>query len=149
MGLPPENETRAPIEGGWRPSSASRAPGFCRHAVDFIIAATALVSGMVPGAAVSYPLGIISIMNRIAVSPCGFPGPAESTREGRHIVHQADLALAVARQLEKALRQFDRLCLRFHLNDREAGDQLLGLGEGPVGNGEFSFGEPDARTLRA
>jgi hypothetical protein len=31
----------------------------------FIIAATASAGGMVPGAAVSYPFGIISIMNRI------------------------------------------------------------------------------------
>jgi hypothetical protein len=31
----------------------------------FIIAATASAGGMVPGAAVSYPAGIISIMNRI------------------------------------------------------------------------------------
>jgi len=33
----------------------------------FIMAATALASGIAPGWAFSYPLGIISIMNRIAV----------------------------------------------------------------------------------
>jgi hypothetical protein len=38
----------------------------------FIIAATALGSGMVPGAALSYPFGITSIMNRIVMSPYGF-----------------------------------------------------------------------------
>src|SRR5713226_5702436 len=72
LGFPPENETRAPIEGGWRPSSASSTPAFCRDSLYFIIAATALASGMAPGLAFSYPFGIISIINRIVVSPCGF-----------------------------------------------------------------------------
>src|SRR6202165_5690940 len=72
LGFPPENETRAPIEGGWRPSSASSTPAFCKDSLYFIIAATALASGMAPGSAFSYPFGIISIMNRIVVSPCGF-----------------------------------------------------------------------------
>src|ERR1700731_2287038 len=69
LGFPPENETRAPIEGGWRPSSASSTPAFCRDSLYFIIAATALASGMAPGAAFSYPLGIIRIRNRIGISP--------------------------------------------------------------------------------
>src|SRR5690349_11180180 len=72
LGFPPANDTRAPIEGGWRPSSASSTPAFCSSSLYFIIAATALASGMVPGAAVSYPLGIISIMNRIVTPPSGF-----------------------------------------------------------------------------
>src|SRR5712692_9048907 len=67
FGLPPVNVTRAPIEGGWRPSSASSTPAFCRASLYFIMAATALASGIAPGWAFSYPLGIISIMNRIAV----------------------------------------------------------------------------------
>jgi hypothetical protein len=36
------------------------------------MAATAAASGMAPGSAVSYPLGIISIMNRIVVPPGDF-----------------------------------------------------------------------------
>src|SRR6202140_3380941 len=67
LGLPPAKVTRAPIEGGWRPSSASSTPAFCRASLYLIMAATALASGMAPGWAFSYPLGIISIMNRIAV----------------------------------------------------------------------------------
>src|SRR5258708_12671180 len=67
LGLPPENVTRAPIDGGWSPSSASSTPAFCRAWLYFIMAATALASGMAPGWAFSYPLGIIRIMNRIAV----------------------------------------------------------------------------------
>src|SRR5438067_441147 len=63
---------RAPVEGGWRPSSASSTPAFCRDSLYFVIAATALASGMAPGAAFSYPLGIISIMNRIVGFPPGF-----------------------------------------------------------------------------
>src|SRR5882762_5594223 len=69
FGFPSENETRAPIEGGWRPSSASSTPAFCRDSLYFIIASTALASGMAPGAAFSYPFGIINIMNRIVISP--------------------------------------------------------------------------------
>src|SRR5262245_3373607 len=53
------------MEGGWRPSSASSTPAFCRDSLYFIIAAIALGSGMAPGAAFSYPLGITSIINRI------------------------------------------------------------------------------------
>ena len=41
--------TRAPIEGGCRPSSASSTPAFCRDSLYFIIAATASASGMAPG----------------------------------------------------------------------------------------------------
>ena len=36
----------------------------------FIISTTRWASGMVPGTALSQPFGIISIMNRIAVTPC-------------------------------------------------------------------------------
>ena len=63
--LPPANETRAPIDGGWRPSSASSTPAFCSDSLYFIIAATAAASGVVPGSARSYPLGIISSMKRM------------------------------------------------------------------------------------
>src|SRR5258708_4608694 len=69
LGFPAENDTRAPVEGGWRPSSASSTPAFCRDSLYFIMAETALGSGMVPGSAFSYPLGIISIIKRIVISP--------------------------------------------------------------------------------
>src|ERR1700674_3133093 len=77
LGLPPANVTRAPIEGGWRPSSASSTPAFRKDSLYFIIASTALASGMAPGAAFSYPLGIISIMNRMVTTPFGFCFGAE------------------------------------------------------------------------
>ena len=48
-----------------------------------------------------------------------------------------------------ALDPFDRLFLRLHLPQPEAGDQLLGLGEGPVDHGPLVAGELDARALRA
>src|SRR5262249_46193088 len=67
LGLPPANDTRAPIDGGGRPAARSRMPAFCSDSLYFIIASTALASGMVPGFAVSYPFGIISIMNRIVL----------------------------------------------------------------------------------
>src|SRR4051794_10242348 len=48
-----------------------------------------------------------------------------------------------------ALHPLDRLLLRLHLDDPEAGDQLLGLGERPVSHGGLAVGEPDPRALRA
>src|SRR5437764_372185 len=87
LGFPPANETRAPIDGGCRPSSASSTPAFWRDSLYFIIAATALASGVVPGAAFSYPFGIISIMNRIIVSPIL---TSSKTQWDRH-VHQVFL----------------------------------------------------------
>jgi len=48
----------------------ARQKGLPSRDADLIIAATALASGIAPGAAVSYPLGIISIINRIVVAPC-------------------------------------------------------------------------------
>jgi len=51
-GLPPANETRAPIDGGCNPSSVIRTPASFSASLYFIIAATASAGGMVPGAAV-------------------------------------------------------------------------------------------------
>src|SRR2546422_244158 len=48
-----------------------------------------------------------------------------------------------------ALDPFDRFLLRLHLNQPEAGDQLLRLGEGPVDHGPLRSGELDARALGA
>src|SRR5439155_16651532 len=45
---------------------------------------------------------------------------------------QLDLGPAVER---RPLEPFDRLVLRLHLPEPEAGDQLLRLAEGPVGDG--------------
>src|SRR3954470_2692530 len=65
--LPPGNETRAPIDGGCRPSPPSITPAFCSSSLYFIIAAPALASGSVPGFALSYPFGIMIIMNRMVL----------------------------------------------------------------------------------
>src|SRR5256885_14420775 len=64
--------------------------------------------------------------------------------------HLADLDLGILpHRIGAALDPFDRLFLRLHLPDPEAGDQLLGLGEGPVEAGALRTREPDARALRA
>src|SRR5437879_155864 len=64
--------------------------------------------------------------------------------------HLADLDLRILpHRIGAALDPFDRLFLRLHLPDPEAGDQLLGLGEGPVDDGALGSREPDARALRA
>src|ERR1700694_3572499 len=64
-GLPPSNETRAPIEGGCNPSSVISTPAAFNASLYFIIAATASAGGIVPGAAASSTLGTTCIMNRI------------------------------------------------------------------------------------
>ena len=63
-----EGDTRT---RGWRMQTfkAKQYAGFCNDSLYRIMAATALASGMVPGAAFSYPFGIISIMNRIVIPP--------------------------------------------------------------------------------
>src|SRR5438552_7660572 len=64
--------------------------------------------------------------------------------------HLANLDLGILpHRIGAALDPFDRLLLRLHLPDPEAGDQLLGLGEGPVDDGALRTREPDARALRA
>src|ERR1700722_17233970 len=64
-GLPPANDTRAPIDGGCSPSSVISPPASFSASLYFIIAGAASAGRMLPGGAVSYPAGIISIMNRI------------------------------------------------------------------------------------
>src|SRR5207247_467252 len=59
-----------------------------------------------------------------------------------------DLGLPT-RGIGTALDPFNRLLLRLHLPQPEAGDQLLCLGEGPVDHGPLPSREPDARALRA
>ena len=70
VGFPPAKVTRAPVDGGCKPSRPSNTPAFCNDSLYRIMAATALASGMVPGAAFSYPFGIISIINRIVMPSC-------------------------------------------------------------------------------
>src|SRR5207247_9034748 len=61
-----------------------------------------------------------------------------------------DLGLAFEREgIRAALDPFNRLCLRLHPPQPEAGDQLLCLGERPVDYGALVSQEPDPRALRA
>src|SRR2546425_12648823 len=53
-------------------------------------------------------------------------------RELSRLEHLPDLHLGAAVE-RRALQPLDRLFLRFALPEPEAGDQLLRLGEGPVG----------------
>src|SRR5580692_7922650 len=77
-GAPVSNETRTPADGGCRPSSVIRTPASLSASLYFIIAATASLGGVAPGAAASYPRGIIIIINRIVLS---VPGPALTSPE--------------------------------------------------------------------
>lgn len=51
VGLPSAYEIRAPVEGGNRPSSASRTPAFCTALLYSIILSTASALGTPSGAA--------------------------------------------------------------------------------------------------
>src|SRR5579859_1170046 len=62
----------------------------------------------------------------------------------------ADLDLAVALHgIGAALDPLDGLIHGLNLPQPEAGDQLFGLGEGPVDHGPLAAREPDPRTFRA
>src|SRR5207245_934685 len=60
-----------------------------------------------------------------------------------------DLGLRAREGIRTALDPFNRLFLRLHLPQPEAGDQLLRLGEWPVDHGALVSREFDARALRA
>src|SRR6266581_1441983 len=60
-----------------------------------------------------------------------------------------DLGFGSRHRIRAALDPFDRLLLRLHLPQPEAGDQLLRLGEWPVGHRALVSREFDARALRA
>src|ERR1700730_17935326 len=61
-----------------------------------------------------------------------------------------DLAfLAFAVGIGDSLSPFDRLLLRFHIDDPVARDQLFGLGTRPVDHRSLRSRELDARALRA
>src|SRR5579864_7047027 len=61
---------------------------------------------------------------------------SELRTEVRRLEHLTDLDLGLAARegIGAALDPFDRLFLRLHLEQPVAGDQLLGLGEGPIGD---------------
>src|SRR5918992_5298956 len=61
--------------------------------------------------------------------------------------HLPDLDLRVVDRA--ALHPLDRLIERLHLQNPEAGDELLRLGEWPVHDGLLSAREPDAHPLGA
>ena len=62
---------------------------------------------------------------------------------------ELDLCLAVlASRVGHALRPFQRLGTRLHLDRGEAGDELLALGEGPVDHLAPAAGKPDPHALR-
>src|SRR5450631_434996 len=63
--------------------------------------------------------------------------------------HLPDRRLALADNAEEPLRPLDRLLLVAHLHQGPTADQLLGLGEGPVGNGEVPVLVGDLGPLRA
>src|SRR5436853_7497301 len=59
------------------------------------------------------------------------------------------LGLRARHRIRAALHPFDRLFLGLYLPQPEAGDQLLRLGEGPIGDGSLVSRELDPRALRA
>src|SRR5579871_4174220 len=132
------------MEGGWSPSSASRTPAFWRDSLYFIMAATAAGAGVAPGAAFSYPFGIISIMNRM-----GFSFLCLARLGCRLFVQLAKFTFAAAGYFQEILGQLDRLLLRSGLDDRETANHFFGFRERAVGDREFSVvGKTDTRAER-
>src|SRR5437763_6762526 len=94
--LPPAKLTRAPLTGGCSPSSPSSTPALVSDSLYLVILATRSAGGAKSAAALSYPLGITSIMNRMVPSSlrfrvgttcrmtdCGIhPDPARRRRRG-------------------------------------------------------------------
>src|SRR6266550_2924096 len=66
---------------------------------------------------------------------------SELGTEIRRLEHLANLDLGIPlERVGAALDPFDRLLQRLHLKHPEAGDQLFGLGEGPVDHGALRAG---------
>src|SRR6266481_488379 len=63
----------------------------------------------------------------------------------RRLVYLAKFALTPTDNVEESLGHFDGLCLRVCLEDGEAADYFLGLGERPVGHGHLSARDANAR----
>src|SRR5882672_8991752 len=80
------------------------------------------------------------ILNTSAPSKClapSYPGLASGLRR----LHQhAQLALAIARDLQEALDHLEHLRLRLHLEQREADDGITGLRGRSLAHGDLPFG---------
>src|SRR5690606_5043672 len=75
--------------------------------------------------------------------------PAAGSRAGDRVLRPEDLldhAGAVPHDLPEPLGQLDRLLAAARLDQREAHDALLGLGERAVGDGDLAAGRGDARA---
>src|ERR1700682_1427912 len=64
-------------------------------------------------------------------------------------VYLSKLALTITGYLEEILGHFDGLCLRVCLEDGEAADHFLGLGERPVGHAQLPARDANARAESA
>src|SRR5258705_6693540 len=85
------------------------------------------------------------IFNTSAPSKClaaSYPGLARLRRLHQH----AQLALAIARDLQEALGHFEHLGLRLHLEQREADDGIAGLRRRSLAHGDPPFGGAHARA---
>src|ERR1700733_4630752 len=91
----------------------------------------------------------VSLLHREVLTLAGFLR-LELRRQVRAEVlgleHAADLDFLAALPEGRAADPLDRLLQRSHLPEPEARDQLLGLGEGPVGHGALAAAEPDAHA---
>src|SRR5439155_23965193 len=154
-----------PFELACSPEASSSTPAFCSSSWYFAISVRIFSCGMTP-ASESF-VAFTIIMNRIVrVSfSIGFGlallGPLRAHAlllllelgfEGRtEVLRLEDLAnLDLCAIPEgRPLDPLDRLFLRLHLPEPEAGHQLLRFGEGPVGHRPLPAGELHARSLGA
>src|SRR5947199_6650991 len=83
---------------------------------------------------------------RSAIGSTPLKPPAGLRGDVRRLEHLANFALPFPHHLEEPLRPFDGLLLRLHLDDRVAGDQFFGFGEGSVGDGKLPAVNSDTRA---
>src|SRR5712692_7356512 len=149
--------TRHPFELACSPDASSKTPACCSSSWYFAISARIFSCGMTP-ASESF-VAFTMIMNRIVLSPLfGLRGrlrahalfllPELGAKRGTEVLgleHLANLDLGAVPE-GRPLDPLDRLFLRLHLPQPEAGDELLRFGEGPVSHGALPAGELHARA---
>src|SRR5712691_6934106 len=155
----PEYLMRQPFELAWSPEASSSTPAFCSSSWYFAISVRICSCGITPAS--ESLVAFTTIMNRIVLSPLfGLRGclgahallllpelGAQRRAEVVRLEHLPNLDLALLER--SALEPRDRLVLRLHLPQPEAGDELLGLGERSVDHGPLRSFKPHARALRA
>src|ERR1039457_236829 len=99
---------------------------------------------MICGASSLHTASIVRCASAAVTPPIRASSPLPEIFRAEHLT---DVTLAVAGDLPEPLRQLERLLLRPHIDQREADNHLLGLGERTVGNSDLAASGLDVRAL--